>query len=101
MGYPMTFKRVINRNQVSEGGYGDWPKTWPAPNLDKLAVATNPDWYIDAFNGVKQRVGALLGDLRRLETDAVDENATCKAIALRTGIDEEIVAAVLKEFMQW
>ena len=43
----------------------------------------------------------LLGDLRRLEADAVDEAAICTYIAHRTGIDADIVAAVLKEFIAW
>lgn len=113
MGYPMTFQRVVNRNDV-RGDYG----------TKLLTVTTNfdadPDDFqagvdfthvlrkhiqflereIDRANG---RWGSLSGDLRRLERDAVDENEMGVAghIARRTGIDREVVGVVLKEFVAW
>jgi hypothetical protein len=85
MGYPMTFRRVVNRNGLNDGDYGKPPQTWSAYGGSDLS----------------QKATLLAGDLRRLERDAVDENAICAHIAGKTGIDREIVAAVLKEFISW
>lgn len=53
----------------------------------------------DRLIGVENAAKMLAGDLRRLEQDIVDEGAICRDIACRSGLDEEIVAAVLKEFV--
>lgn len=80
MGYPMTYRRVVNRNDL-RGDYGS-----------KLTGV--------AFDAVIQNKWSLLqGDLRRLEKDAVDERAICEAIALKLMLDKELVAAVIREFM--
>lgn len=73
----MTYRRVLNRNGLATGGY-------------------NP-----AGGNSADSKALLLGDLRRLEEDTVDEKATCLYISRKTGIDVETVAAVLKEFMAW
>lgn len=84
MGYPMTFQRVVNRNGLKDGSY-EYP-----PSM----------WFGDA-EGLRKRAMLLAGDLRRLENDALDEQAICGHIADRTGIDRDTVAAVLKEFISW
>jgi hypothetical protein len=111
----MTYQRVVNRNHLNEGGYGD-------PGRHAINVNLGPDGYDhredpngDAFTAAifphaatrlrdyERAFTMLLGDLRRLEHDAVDENVNgvCGYIAQRTGIESEVVAAVLKEFMAW
>lgn len=113
MGYPMTFQRLVNRNRM-QGGYGtrmSFINTKPYdrdmlkgfnPDVDRIDVllshAATLGKEIDSLDG---RWGLMLGDLRRLEQDAADEGAICKHIAARTGIDSEVVAAVLKEFISW
>jgi hypothetical protein len=115
MSYPMTYQRVIHRNGLHEGGYTDDParrysKVGPEyafPERSKFAAEVdyeailrgeigNLRGEIDRLHG--QRM-SLLGDLRRLEADALDERAICQHIASRTGIDVETVAAVLQGFM--
>lgn len=111
MGYPMTYQRVIKRNRL-EGDYGtrmSGMNTKPYdremlkefnPEVDRIEVllshASMLGKEIDSLNS---RWGVFMGDLRRLEQDAVDENAICAQIASRTGIENSVVAAVLKEFL--
>ncbi len=84
MGYPMTWQRFIRRNRLTEGDY-----------------VVSPDAFWTGSQEVPQRVRNMMGDLRRLEKDALDERAICVHIAKETGTDAETVAAVLKEFMSW
>lgn len=110
MGYPMTFQRFVKRSQLERGDYSidlDVPWTtyyWPRGYV-KDAFSEELRREFDRQNGEREELGRklklLTGDLRRLEKDATDENAVCKYIAFRTGIDVEIVAAVLKEFIAW
>jgi len=106
MGYPMTYQRVLRRNRLDCGDYGDLGKCYSSLKMPKpfsgnpeasLPVSDIREWA--AVN--HQALSMLLGDLRRLEGDAVDEAATCLHIAARTGVDKEVVAAVLKEFLSW
>jgi hypothetical protein len=105
MGYPMTFRRVVNRNGLGEGDYsGNLPYQWSTRGV--VPEAGDPSVYqlpflVERIRGYERGLHMLLGDLRRLEADTVDENTTCKHIASRTGIDVDTVAAVLKEFMSW
>src|SRR5260370_21845143 len=113
MGYPMTYQRVIGRNRLSDGNYTQAPIAWHASGtaivdpqtLEKdVLVHVIGEWkkaindQAEAFNG---RLRLLVGDLRRLELDTIDEGSINAYIAQRTGLDQEIVAAVLKEFMNW
>jgi hypothetical protein len=93
MGYPMTWKRFINRNSLQEGGYANAQLT--GANLDSMT-----GWPGDAMRQASQRFRMIMGDLRRLEQDVVDEKAICNQIVSRTGIDKDTVAAVLKAFME-
>lgn len=104
----MTYQRVVNRNRLRVGGYNDAGDWEVSANLDHPGTLSVDEFHRVQFSFVaeemKRREGGLrmlLGDLRRLEQDAVDEQATVLHIARRTGIDPEIVAAVLKEFMSW
>lgn len=97
MGYPMTYRRVVNRNYLGEGDYTT-PSPRPLLNVNPDAL---PEWAQSDVKNARSRWSMLLGDLRRLERDATDEQATCKHIARLTGIDPETVAIVLKEFFQW
>ena len=103
MGYPMTWARVINRNGLKEGDYDKAPWSWQVNlNLDIASI----DKYIQdempkKLREYEGRIKILVGDIRRLEKDAVDENVICKIVAQRTGIDANIVAAVIKEFMSY
>src|SRR2546426_10077918 len=105
----MTYKRLINRNQLGIGGYTeDLPQGWMLGNVSEADEARNVEVVLslvkhrrETLVGLGHRMQMLLGDLRRLEQDTIDEGSTCKYIAYRTGIDAEVVAAVLKEFIDW
>jgi hypothetical protein len=110
MGYPMSYQRVIHRSGLQTGGYGDLPVYLNRTVLEgghTDAVTEDEAWLsrrpfiIESVKALEGRWSMLLGDLRRMETDTLDERATCEHIATRTGIDAEIVAAVLKDFMAW
>lgn len=113
MGYPMTFKRLVNRNRL-EGDYGTKmtginTRPWDRIFLDSFQSDVDRiDVLLDhaaalsrELESLNQRWGAVMGDLRRLEKDAVDEQALCQQIASRTGVDRDLVAIVLKEFFSW
>lgn len=68
MRYPMTYGRVIQRNHLA-GGYD----------------ATDP-------------LGLIKGDLRRLESDAVDTGTYTQQIADDAGVDVPTAVAVLRAF---
>ncbi len=99
MSYPMTFRRFINRNALGEGDYTK------APSAHAIRVNTNlpglPPHHVERLQAYEATMAFILGDLRRLEHDAMDEDAICSHIAARTGIDRDVVAAVLKEFISW
>jgi hypothetical protein len=119
----MTWQRLVNRNGLGEGDYGTPSWKWAARvNVDSREPIPPGSWdesvedrdattlrtTQDLSNARADRVLAyekasmlLLGDLRRLESDARDEDAVCRYIAQRTGIDAGVVAAVLKEFIEW
>ena len=126
MGYPMTWQRVLNRNGLAQSvldyhsndWYGTlktvdnrWHLTYPFTLPEYIATADEEklrsllDVYIkygqQATEDNNSRVSMFLGDLRRFVHDAVDEDGICKYIAEKTHIDENDVAAVLKEFMAW
>src|SRR3954467_13798118 len=110
MGYPMTWRRVVSRNGLADGDYGQTPSAYAYGDvlLDgvmgtmmterETILARAPGWaeQIKKTNG---RLACLAGDLRRMERDVTDEQYVCKEIARRTGIDPDIVAAVIQEFM--
>ena len=116
MGYPMTWRRVIGRNGLIEGGYTDPGRHKVNLNLDnpglmnkdlpqeervkKFQEHLGPD-FAKLLKSNEQSWQALLGDLRRLEADVIDERGICQHIASRTGIDPDTVAAVLQEFMNF
>jgi tetrahydromethanopterin S-methyltransferase subunit H len=111
MGYPMTFQRVVNRSGLGDGDYNTAPQRHQSrciTNATEASIASEeetmlaraPIWA-DRVDEYEKAFKMLAGDLRRLQSDAVDEGATCIHIAGRTGLDAEIVAAVLKEFMSW
>lgn len=108
MGYPMTYKRVVKRNALEKGGgysdagdhkartnLGDYA-TGPGP-IEEFYAAMGPH-YVEEIKRYESRFKSILGDLRRLEQDAQDEWGIAEPISRRTGIEQDIVAAVLKEF---
>lgn len=109
----MTYQRVIKRNRLSDGDYQQPPAAWHSSGtaivdpqtLEKDALIHVIDFWKKAINdqaaSFNGRLGQLAGDLRRLERDAVDEGSVNAYIAERTGLDREVVAAVLKEFISW
>jgi len=109
MGYPMTYRRVINRNHLAEGGYdvargGEPHREFRiVPDAqERLEVwQTLARSAYDELNRMIDQRNFLIGDLRRLEEDARDEQAIASYIAQRTGVDVDTVAAVLKEFIDW
>lgn len=112
MGYPMTYQRVIGRNRIADGNYDAPPSEWSAGRAgghvrgltaDQLEViiASHNRWFNEAVENWNRRLQNLAGDLRRLEKDAIDENATAKYIASRINVHVDVVAAVLREFMNW
>lgn len=111
MGYPMTWQRIVNRNRLTEADYGDKVSGFNTEGVRKLhGYSENDGTHLAeqmvtmACNEIDQansRWSLLVGDIKRLGTDAVDEVAICNYIAGRTGFQTEVVAAVLKEFFQW
>jgi hypothetical protein len=109
MGYPMTFRRVMNRNGLQDGDYTTPPERHARRVITNATEATlqseqetligrAPHWA-KRVEEYEQVFKMLAGDLRRLERDAVDEYSICQRIAARTGINADVVAAVLKEFI--
>lgn len=97
MGYPMTFRRVVSRNHLDQEWHAYAGADVDESSHPRLALA-----YIgwrQAADGFNHRAKLLADDLGRLERDTCDEDGVCKAIARRTGIDPEVIATVLKEFM--
>jgi hypothetical protein len=120
MGYPMTLKRVVNRNGLADGDYDQDPtrSTWGRMNT-RLAVDAEemdrlrgviPDWepfleklireWGKELNTQYGKWRSLAGDLRRLESDTVDEKSICELVAFRTHVGVDDVAAVLRAFME-
>lgn len=106
MSYPMTWKRVLNRNHLEAGDYNDVPAHWALrvnvrdPGLGTLEQLREGVWphLVKRSEDYERQAALLLGDLRRLERDVRDESEVCRVIADRTGIDRDVVAGVLKEF---
>ena len=116
MGYPMTWRRVVGRNSLTEGDYHNSGSHGIYINLGFVGIK-NPDKteevrtreyhadmgpeFIRTIKSNEERWKALLGDLRRLEADVMDEGSICQHVASRTGVDADTVAAVLKEFLNF
>lgn len=97
MGYPMTYQRVINRNGLATGDYNQVSERYAKRvNITEPAAFTYVAKRVEEY---EKQATLLLGDLRRLENDTVDENQIAKQITRKTGIDSGIVAAVLREYM--
>jgi len=112
MGYPMTYQRFVKRNQLGpERGGGDYADAGAHKlylNLDRPGLGTLEQLQLmqvpEMVKYVKElelRYRNMLGDLRRLEIDSTDEMSNCRYISRRIGVDEDTVAAVLKEFFSW
>lgn len=108
MGYPMTFKRLINRGRWNDGDYTKPPEAWQIQvNIGELGLIKTDEEFIQHLGPYwRKRLQeyetmsrSFAGDLRRLEKDAVDEDAYCNVIAQRTGVPSDIVAIVIKEFI--
>lgn len=97
----MTLRRVLARNGLADGGYGDAPYGWRAgvnvssASDDHREIARLRRERLEAF---EQKAELLAGDLRRLEADARDEGAICGLIGKQTGVPVDDVAAVLSAF---
>ena len=110
MGYPMTWRRLISRNGLVDGDYGIPPERLKA-NVNLKEKGLYEAWevfdchmaphYRERIEDYQSWAADFAGDLRRLEKDARDEGAICQHIAARTGIYVDVVAAVLKEFLDW
>lgn len=103
MGYPMTWQRIVRRNLLTDGDYGKAPIGWACDvnmntDLSALGHQTILEVRRERLLRYEQSARMLAGDLRRLERDAQDEQNICREVARRTGMDSDIVAAVLKEF---
>src|SRR5437867_756428 len=104
MGYPMTFRRLVNRNGLTDGNYEQTPAAYQiGVNTNPISPVNGQDYSKELWPHIRERLERyeasmrlLAGDLRRLEKDAVDENALAKHIAARTGVSVDIVASVLK-----
>lgn len=111
MGYPMTWKRLINRNSLADGDYTTPPLRHSArvpTSASKGSLMDERETKIARHDELARRVNEyevafcmIAGDLRRLEHDAIDEDGICGYIAARTLVDKDVVAAVLKEFINW
>lgn len=103
MGYPMTWQRVLRRNNLLSGGYATAPTGWDTQVNVNSTV--DPHAALEILQAQRLRLlryekqaTLLAGDMRRLEEDARDEQAICEHIAKRTLLGAAEVAAVLKEF---
>lgn len=117
MGYPLTFQRLLNRNNLQDVDYGSklsGVNTGPGRTmLDVTAADFNEGvdfvhllkkdikLLYQEIDRVNQKWSMLCGDIKRLQKDAVDEAAICNHIAHETGLNVEMVAAVLKAWMEW
>jgi hypothetical protein len=107
LGYPMTWQRVVNRNRLAVGDYDNAGDHAARVNLHNKGGLYDDDtfysqvgpFYVERIKGYESQMKSILGDLRRLEKDTVDEGEIAKHIASRTDIDVDTVAAVLKEFI--
>lgn len=95
MGYPMTWQRILNRNGISFDK--DSASFTPGSGWN-LSGHTAPVLVLE-ISRAQSSCRALIDDLRRLTSDTVDERWICDEIYRRTGIEQDVVAAVLKEFM--
>lgn len=75
MGYPMTYLRVVSRNQLA----GDYEPQRPAPTFDPRPM--------------------IAGDLRRLETDTLDK-VQIKRYAKRAGVTKKQARALFEDFFK-
>lgn len=106
MGYPMTYKRVVGRNRLDDGNWHSSGSGVAWRSIDDYTVGeaiglaqTLLMGWNDAAKRHNQRVAMLLDDMDRLRRDTLDEGSVCELIAQRTGVDAEVVAAVLKEWL--
>lgn len=111
MGYPMTYRRFVSRNGLGEGGYDHSGKPLPVqwakhintthPGIGTPEGLRDVIWplAVDRLHQYEVQVAMLLGDLRRLEEDTVDEGPLCAMIAQKAGVDKEVVAAVLQAWL--
>ena len=103
----MTFQRVLRRNGLEQGDYDQTPERHRMGVVTVNIGETPPEDFLRRQHfPMAQRLAdyerafrALTGDLRRLEHDARDEGGICRVISSRTGIDADVVAAVLMEFI--
>jgi hypothetical protein len=86
MGYPMTWDRVLMRNNL----LGNYTHV-----RNNTGICDGPGWLSD---DAIQRLRMLSGDLRRLERDSVDGDYATKKIATAAGVDIETVKKVLIAF---
>jgi hypothetical protein len=92
----MTVRRVLDRNGLAEGDYADAGRH--AANVN-LALRVIADVRAERILRYESAMKLILGDLRRLEHDAVDENAIVERVCQMTGIEADDVAAVIRAFM--
>lgn len=95
MGYPMTWRRVIQRNGIEAPGIWDAMVNISADVDASVSVSAVRRERIVCY---ADQVRLLRDDIRRLIQDSQDETAVCAQIYRRTGLATDIVAAVLKEF---
>lgn len=104
VGYPMTLARWLNRNDLRDGGYDSLPARWAlspvvTASSDPMVQSLARAWgETAAARDSKMRL--MLGDLRRLEADTLDERYINEEVARRTGVDRDTVAAVLKAYWE-
>jgi hypothetical protein len=106
MGYPMTWKRLISRNRLSAGDYSNPGEHKANVNLifnDKLITEKTfyeelGPYYVLQIQQYEREFSSLLGDLRRLEHDMLDEKELCRRISEMTGADMDTVATILQAF---
>jgi hypothetical protein len=87
MGYPMTYDRMLRRNDRASGDCGspDEARSFPPESTFPSHEA-----YVNKIRMLRQdlarrnnKMRMLKGDLRRLETDARDESAVVGLVATR------------------
>lgn len=108
MGYPMSFRRILDRNNLHDGDYGNPPLRWNQGIAGPVTVLVDDAEGLmkvllveqEKLRNLMSKLSLLAGDIRRFKHDAVDEDYICKYIADELHLDEETVAMVIRKFME-
>lgn len=90
MGYPMSWGRLISRNNLMGNYSRPRPTTFHGLKGEGGPVGL----------AIDQHLKSIAGDMRRLEIDSMDGLYATREIAVRAGVAPELVLIVLKAFFE-